>query len=104
MYIEWLWLQELENCRNVVLSVVDDMGVRTIMQELLSSANTSSASQCWAAVSMLHAFCDKTEADYSDYLPQLFRGLIGLFVKTHEKVLHASWDCLNAITKVPRII
>ncbi|KAJ8312745.1 hypothetical protein KUTeg_010118 [Tegillarca granosa] len=91
--------QELDYCRSVVLSVTDPEGVRTIMEELLSAANTSSADLCSSAVTILHAFCEGTSADYSDYLPQLFRGLIGLFVRTDEKVLHASWNCLNAITK-----
>uniref|UniRef100_A0A8W8K250 TOG domain-containing protein n=2 Tax=Magallana gigas TaxID=29159 RepID=A0A8W8K250_MAGGI len=91
--------QEIEYCRTVVLSVTDDVGVRTVMQELLSASQSPTASECWSAVAILHTFCEKTSADYADYLPQLFRGLIGLFTNSSEKVLHAAWDCLNAVTK-----
>nr|XP_022338883.1 eIF-2-alpha kinase activator GCN1-like [Crassostrea virginica] len=91
--------QEIDYCRTVVLSVHDDVGVRTVMQELLAASQSPTASECWSAVVILHTFCEKTSADYSDYLPQLFRGLIGLFTNSSEKVLHAAWDCLNAVTK-----
>lgn len=83
-----------------MLSVTDDVGVRTVMQELLSASQSLTASECWSAVAILHTFCEKTSADYADYLPQLFRGLIGLFTNSSERVLHAAWDCLNAVTKV----
>ena len=99
-YVSVYILQEIDYCRTVVLSVHDDVGVRTVMQELLAASQSPTASECWSAVVILHTFCDKTSADYSDYLPQLFRGLIGLFTNSSEKVLHAAWDCLNAVTKV----
>jgi hypothetical protein len=80
--------------------VEDDIGVRTIMEELLSAVATPSPELSCASVTILHAFCDQTHADYSDYLPQLFRGLIALFTRSEERVLLASWNCLHAITKV----
>ncbi|XP_062579849.1 stalled ribosome sensor GCN1-like, partial [Saccostrea cucullata] len=91
--------EEIGYCRTVVLSVTDDVGVRTIMQELLSASQSPTNSECWSAVVILHTFCEKSSADYSDYLPQLFRGLIALFTRSSDRVLHAAWDCLNAVTK-----
>ncbi|PVD31523.1 hypothetical protein C0Q70_06936 [Pomacea canaliculata] len=97
--------QELEYCKKVVLSVHDDIGVRTIMEDLLStmaaagSGNAKHIALSWAAVTMLQAFCSHTQADYSEYLPQLFRGLIQLFIQTDEPLLVAAWSCLDAITK-----
>lgn len=93
-------LQELSYCQTVVLSVTDDVGVRTIMDDLLSSCHNPEPSIRCAAVTILKAFCEQTKVDYTDYVPQLFRGLIHLLTDSDEKVLHASWDCLNAITKV----
>ena len=84
----------------MVLSVTDDIGVRTIMEELLSGSQSKVSAECRASVLILHAFCESTKAEYDDYLPQLFKGLIGLFVRSEQEVLIASWECLNAITKV----
>ncbi|XP_060079689.1 stalled ribosome sensor GCN1-like [Ylistrum balloti] len=91
--------QELEYCRSVVLSVQDDRGVRTIMEELLAAIKNPSPDLCCAAVVILQAFCDKTQTDYSDYRTDLFRGLIASFVRKESKVLLASWECLNTVTK-----
>ncbi|XP_069136043.1 stalled ribosome sensor GCN1-like [Argopecten irradians] len=91
--------QELEYCRSVVLSVQDDRGVRTIMEELLAAIKNPSPDLCCAAVTILQAFCDKTQTDYSDYRSDLFRGLIASFVRKESKVLLASWECLNTVTK-----
>lgn len=91
--------EELGYCESVVLSVTDDLGTNTILNELLSSANSSSSVTCCAAVNILKAFCSKTKADYSSYYPQLLRALIALFARTDHKVLLAAWKCLDAITK-----
>ncbi|KAK7475223.1 hypothetical protein BaRGS_00033527, partial [Batillaria attramentaria] len=99
--------QELEYCKKVVLSVHDDIGVRTIMEDLLATTATTSTTaaseesvaQSWAAVTMLQAFCSQSQADYTEYVPQLFRGLIQLFVQTDQQLLIAAWTCLDAITK-----
>lgn len=91
--------QELEYCRNVVLSVEDEVGVRTIMEELLNAARSDEPATCRASVNILQSFCENTKVDFSEFLPQLYRGLIGLFVRPEQEVLLASWECLNAITK-----
>ena len=71
-----------------------------MIDELLAATNNSEAAYRCAAVLTLQAYCEQTKADYSDHVPSLFRGLIHLFIDTDERVLHASWDCLNAVTKV----
>ncbi|CAL1534334.1 unnamed protein product [Lymnaea stagnalis] len=92
--------QELEYCKSVVLSVEDDLGIRTIMEDLLSViTHNSDAPVCTAAVLILNMFCANTSANVTEYLPHLFRGLIGLFVRTDERLLLAAWNCLDAITK-----
>lgn len=55
-----------------------------------------------AAVALLLAFCSNTRADYSDYVPQLLRGLIHLFTHKDEEMLKTSWLALSAVTKVGR--
>ncbi|KAK3760896.1 hypothetical protein RRG08_042111 [Elysia crispata] len=92
--------QELEYCKSVVLSVEDEMGVRTIMEDLLSVVtHNTDAPVCTAGVLILHTFCANTTEDVSDYLPQLFRGLIGLFARTDERLILSAWNCLDAIAK-----
>ncbi|XP_052833677.1 eIF-2-alpha kinase activator GCN1 [Octopus bimaculoides] len=93
--------EELDYCESVVLSVTDDIGINTILTELLSAANNpnSSAETCCAAVSILKVFCGKTKADYSACCSQLLRTLIALFTHSDERVLLASWKCLDAIAK-----
>ena len=90
----------MEYCQSVVLSVSDDIGVRTVMDELLAATNGEDVSMRLSAVTILHAYCQNTKADYSDYVPQLFRGILHLFTDEDERVLQASWECLNAVTKV----
>jgi len=92
--------QELEYCKSTVLSVEEDTGIRTIMEELLSTATHSTdASVGTAAVLILHSFCANTGEDLTDYLPSLFRTLIGLFARSDERLIMAAWTCLDAITK-----
>ena len=66
----------------------------------MSATKTDDHRVCSAAVTILHAFCKQTTLDFSDYIPQLFRTLIGLFTRTENDVLLATWNCLDAITKV----
>ena len=39
-------LQELQYCQTVVLSVVDDLGVRVVMDELLSAPSQADGKYC----------------------------------------------------------
>ncbi|XP_076452806.1 stalled ribosome sensor GCN1-like [Babylonia areolata] len=99
--------QELEYCKKVVLSVTDEVGVRTIMEELLGSISTAStggggedAVHCWSVVTLLQALCSNSAVGgMGEYLPQLFRGLLQLFVRTDPPLLLAAWNCLDSITK-----
>ncbi len=92
--------QELEYCKTVVLSVEEDLGVRTVMDDLLSTVTHDlDPATCTAATLILHGFCANTTADVSDYLEKLFRALIGVFARSEERLLMAAWNCLDAITK-----
>lgn len=53
-----------------------------------------------AAVSLMHTFCQETKADYSQFIPALFRGIINLMNDSDELVVEMSWNALNAVTKV----
>lgn len=53
-----------------------------------------------ASVALLLAFCSNTRADYSDYVPQLLRGLIHLFTHTDDEIIKTAWLALSAVTKV----
>lgn len=51
-------------------------------------------------MSLLHTFCQETNADYSQFIPALFRGIIHLMNDSDELVVDMSWNALNAVTKV----
>ncbi|MCL4122712.1 UNVERIFIED_CONTAM: hypothetical protein GTU68_062263 [Idotea baltica] len=89
----------LAHCQEVVLAVNDDMGVNTIVDELLTYSKNKNMDTSRAAVSLLLAFCSNTRANYTDYAPQLIRGLIQLLVSPDQVTLQTSWDALNAVTK-----
>lgn len=95
-----LLLQELEYCQAVVLSVTEDAGVRAIMDQLMEVARSDDVGLRRAACTLLCAFCSHTKADYSQYVPQLLRGLIHLLIDSDPQVLQISWEALNAVTKV----
>ncbi|KAB7504018.1 eIF-2-alpha kinase activator GCN1 [Armadillidium nasatum] len=89
----------LGHCQEVILAVNDDMGVNTIVDEFLTYSKSKNTETSRAAVSLLYAFCSNTRADYSDYAPQLIRGLIQLLVSSDQVTLQTAWEALNAVTK-----
>lgn len=91
--------QQLEYCQAVILSVVDDAGIRTVIDTLLESTKHESADQRRAAATLLCAFCANSRAQYISHVPQLYRGLIHLCIDTNKEVLQMTWEALNAITK-----
>jgi len=91
--------QELEYCQAVVLSVTDEVGIRTIMDQLMESTRSDKVELRRSAVMLLCAFCRHTHADYSQYVPQLLRGLIHLFTDSNHDVLQMAWEALSAVTK-----
>lgn len=91
--------EALGHCQGVVLAVTDEAGVNTIVDELLHHSKGSNLGVAQAAVALLLAFCSNTRADYSDYVPQLLRGLIHLFTHKDEEMLKTSWLALSAVTK-----
>ncbi|XP_075232539.1 stalled ribosome sensor GCN1-like [Lycorma delicatula] len=91
--------QELEYCQAVVLSVVDEVGIRAIMDQLMEVTRSDKVEMRRAAVTLLCAFCSHSRADYSQYVPQLLRGLIHLFTDVDREVLQTSWETLSAVTR-----
>lgn len=91
--------QQLEYCQAVVLSVSDEVGVRTIMDHLLEYTKSESVEQRRSAAKLLCAFCATTRVDYTNHVPQLLRGLIHLCTDSDKDVLQMSWEALNAVTK-----
>ncbi|XP_043262082.1 eIF-2-alpha kinase activator GCN1 [Colletes gigas] len=92
-------VQELEYCQAVILSVADEVGVRTVMDQLMEATRAEDPSKRRSAATLLCAFCRDTRADYGQYVPQLLRGLIHLFMDDDKDVLQMSWEALTAVTK-----
>ncbi|XP_068678677.1 stalled ribosome sensor GCN1-like [Montipora foliosa] len=91
--------EELEGASSLVLCVGDDVGVRTIMDELMATSKHSTAGMRRASISLLYIFCERTKADYSQFIPSLFRVIIQLMNDSDELVVDISWNALNAVTK-----
>ncbi|XP_037948421.1 eIF-2-alpha kinase activator GCN1 [Teleopsis dalmanni] len=91
--------QELEYCQIVILSVSDEVGIRTIMDTLMASAKSESIPTRKSASSLLSAFCIHSPGDYSHYVPQLLRSLLRLMADSDRDILQRSWDALNAVVK-----
>uniref|UniRef100_A0A6P7FRK7 EIF-2-alpha kinase activator GCN1-like n=1 Tax=Diabrotica virgifera virgifera TaxID=50390 RepID=A0A6P7FRK7_DIAVI len=92
--------QQMEYCQAVVLSVVDEVGIRTVIDTLLENTRNENADQRRAAATLLCGFCANSKAQYTSHVPQLLRGLIHLCIDSDREVLQMSWEALNAVTKV----
>lgn len=92
-------VQQLEYCQTVVLSVTDDAGTRTIVDQLLEHTRADCPLRRRSAAALLCAFCGSSKADFSAYIPQLMRGLIHLCTDDDKEVLQMAWEALNAVTK-----
>lgn len=91
--------QELEYCQTVILSVSDEVGIRTIMDTLMGSAKSENLCTRKSSASLLSAFCMHTPGDYTQYVPQLLRCLLRLMAESDRDILQRSWDALNAVVK-----
>ncbi|XP_052855233.1 eIF-2-alpha kinase activator GCN1-like [Drosophila gunungcola] len=92
-------LQEIDYCQTVILSVTDETGIRTVMDTLLISANSSNLCTRKFSASLLSAFCIHSPGNYSQYIPQLLRSLLKLLVDNDKDILQKSWEALNAVIK-----
>lgn len=90
----------MEYCQVVVLAVTDSQGVHTIMDELMEATKDKRVGVRRAATMLLFSYCSHSKADYTQYVPQLLRGLLHLFVDDDTRVLQLAWEALNAVTKV----
>lgn len=92
-------VQEKEYCQAVVLSVSDEVGIHTIMDILMESTKSDQTNTRRSAAILLCAFCTHSPGDYSQYVPQLLRGLLRLLADSDKDVLIRSWEALSAVTK-----
>eukprot|EP00092_Neocalanus_flemingeri_P000097 GFUD01000099.1.p1 GENE.GFUD01000099.1~~GFUD01000099.1.p1 ORF type:complete len:2003 (+),score=661.60 GFUD01000099.1:178-6009(+) len=90
---------ELGYAQAVVLSVQDETGLSYVMDILLENCKSKDAVTRRGAVTLLHAFCDQTKTDFSEYVPQLIRSLILLFTDSDHGVLVEAWNALSSVTK-----
>lgn len=91
--------EELEGASSLVLSVEDDVGIRTIVDELMAASKDPRPGMRRASIALLHTFCEKTKTDYSQFIPALLRGIINLMNDSDDLVVDMSWNALNAVTK-----
>ena len=77
----------------------DAIGISTVMDELFAGCKAKHLDLRRAAVTLLHAFCAESKADYSQYVPQLIRTLVLMFTEEDPVVLSQAWNALSAVTK-----
>ena len=91
----------VQECESLLLSINDQDGVRTIVNELLHHIQSSSGDSGYklklAALDMLTWFCSKTQADFTNYLDDLTKGLLNVFVESDVTLVTKAWNCLNCI-------
>ncbi|XP_030245992.1 eIF-2-alpha kinase activator GCN1, partial [Drosophila navojoa] len=92
-------IQELEYCQTVILSVADEVGVRTIMDTLMMSAKSENVCTRKSSASLLAAFCIHSPGDYSQYIPQLLRCLLRLMADEDKVIIQNAWEALSAVIK-----
>ncbi|KAG7307028.1 hypothetical protein JYU34_007159 [Plutella xylostella] len=99
--------KELDYCRDALLPVTDEAGVRSIIDALLEACRAptgpgspaGAADKQRAAAALLCAFVSHSRADLAPYVPQLLRGLLLLFVSDDRDVVQMAWEALSALTK-----
>lgn len=91
--------RELEQCRDALLPVTDEAGVRAVLDALLEAARAPDEPRRRAAAALLCAFVAATRADLAPFVPALLRGLL-LQLAQPERALHQpAWDALAALTR-----
>lgn len=88
----------VKDCEYLMLSIDDDDGIKTIVNELIQLATDNGSLKVRvAALDMLNLFCSRTEADYTDYVEDLVRDLFNLLNEQEEELLIKAWECLKSI-------
>ncbi len=90
----------LESAEGVVLSVQNEPGPSHLLDQLLKAARDTKLDRREAAMTLLHAFCGRSPADLSDYVPQLIIFTTEALNDPSEKVCTEAWFALEAIVKV----
>ncbi|XP_066921395.1 stalled ribosome sensor GCN1-like, partial [Clytia hemisphaerica] len=90
---------ELEGTKALILSVEDEVGIRTIIDELLSALKKQNPGIRKVGASLLAVFCKSTPGDYSMYVQQLFRVIINSMNDVDTNVVGSAWQALDALVK-----
>lgn len=91
--------QELDYCQAVILSVSDEVGVRIVVDTLLDAAKSTDLQTKKAASQLLCAFCTHSPGDYSQYVPQMLRGLLRLLADEDRDVSESNFKALSDFNK-----
>ncbi|XP_047528363.1 eIF-2-alpha kinase activator GCN1 [Vanessa atalanta] len=93
--------RELDYCRDALLPVIDDAGVRSIIDTLMECVRgEGEEGKRRAAAALLCAFVTHTRADLIPHVPALLRGLLLLFAERERDVLLMAWEALSALTRM----
>ncbi|XP_045491112.1 eIF-2-alpha kinase activator GCN1 [Colias croceus] len=91
--------RELDYCRDALLPVTDDAGVRCIIDTLLECVRTQTGCARRAGAALLCAFVTHTRAELAPHVGVLLRGLLLLFGERERDVLQMAWEALAALTR-----
>jgi len=92
----------IAQCEELLLPIEDDEGIKNIVHELLSyfGPKEDNLKLKLASLDLLKLFCSKSEADYSAYVDDLMRALMGLFNDANDAVVLKAWECVAAVVEM----
>eukprot|EP00118_Oscarella_pearsei_P017747 m.178492 g.178492 ORF g.178492 m.178492 type:complete len:2032 (+) comp39177_c0_seq3:1999-8094(+) len=90
---------DMEAAKTLVLSVGSEAGMYCVIDELMSASKNPKPGIREASLTLLRVFCAERRVDYSQYVPKLITGLIGLFNDSDSGVIAAAWRALDAVTE-----
>ncbi|CAH3879772.1 unnamed protein product [Pieris brassicae] len=91
--------RELDQCRDALLPVTDDAGVRCIIDSLLECSRAEEEERRRAGAALLCAFVTHSRAELAPYVSALLRGLLLLFAERDRELLQMAWEALFALTR-----
>lgn len=91
--------QESKNCQAIVLSIVDEQGSITVVEQLLQTSRHSNVLMRRASLVLLNAFCHQSKSLLQNHVSQLLRGLILLYTDSNQVVLQLAFDSLTCLIK-----
>jgi len=91
--------QAIEGTKALILSVEDDTGIITIIDQFIENSNDKSPGIRKATAIMIRTFCSGTKVDYSSFIQQLLQVILQLMNDADQAVYTEAWGALDSLLK-----